>query len=105
MNMEAHMFAVTESAASNLTAYLTQNRITSPIRVALMQGVCFTDPYQGEVLAKFAKDKLAGKHMHGASTQGLCKRGMSDDEDFVHGQESLAHPELAVAELAEYSNI
>ncbi len=38
MNMEAHMFAVTESAASNLTAYLTQNRITSPIRVALMQG-------------------------------------------------------------------
>ena len=37
MNMEAHMFAVTESAASNLTAYLTQNRITSPIQMALMQ--------------------------------------------------------------------
>ncbi len=38
MIMEAHMFELTESAASNLTAYLTQNRITSPIRVALMQG-------------------------------------------------------------------
>ncbi len=32
------MFEVTDSAVNNLTSYLTQNNIESPVRVALMQG-------------------------------------------------------------------
>ena len=32
------MFEVTESAVTNLTEYLSQNKIESPVRVALMQG-------------------------------------------------------------------
>lgn len=32
------MFEVTEAAISNLSQYLEQNKIESPVRVALMQG-------------------------------------------------------------------
>ncbi len=32
------MFEVTETAVTNLTEYLSQNKIESPVRVALMQG-------------------------------------------------------------------
>lgn len=37
-NMEEQMFEVTETAVTNLTEYLSQNKIESPVRVALMQG-------------------------------------------------------------------
>ena len=32
------MFEVTETAVTNLTEYLSQNKIESPVRVDLMQG-------------------------------------------------------------------
>ncbi len=32
------MFEVTETAVTSLTEYLSQNKIESPVRVALMQG-------------------------------------------------------------------
>lgn len=32
------MFEVTEAAISNLSQYLVENKIESPVRVALMQG-------------------------------------------------------------------
>ena len=34
------MFTITELAAGNLRAYLEQNKVDSPIRIALMQGGC-----------------------------------------------------------------
>ncbi len=32
------MFEVTDTAISNLSQYMAQNKIESPVRVALMQG-------------------------------------------------------------------
>ncbi|NQS71126.1 MAG: adhesin [Desulfobulbaceae bacterium] len=34
------MFEITETAANNLKAYFEQNKVDSPVRVALMQGGC-----------------------------------------------------------------
>ena len=34
------MFTITDLAADNLRAYMEQNKVDSPIRIALMQGGC-----------------------------------------------------------------
>ena len=71
--------AVAEVAAQDgipmITPTGTQLNITEA--VSNIFRVCFTDPYQGEVLAKFTKDKL------GAKTAAIISNNSSDYSDGV----------------------